>query len=218
MEIGFGPSAVNPLLRRILLIRSDSFRNRTCDLFEKNPSPYLVLLKICYLKNSITDYLMKYNWKVPFSFLFFSNAAFSSLPSSSYSKKKKSEVYNNASNYVLRDFYCLAIYYKCFCGWYKVFEQVFKLVRNVLNIGDCYYRLCFMVYGWFMGTKTKSQCSVALAALFLWQHFTTQSKPLPAEEQKLIVTGAETKHYAHLAASITSGRICRQSVFPQSCF
>lgn len=60
---------------------------------------------------------------------------------------QKSEGYNNASNYVLCDFYCLAIYYKCFCGWYKVFEQVFKLVRNLLNIGDCYYRLCFMIYG-----------------------------------------------------------------------
>lgn len=166
MEIGFGPSAVNPLLQRILLIRSDSFRHRTCDLFEKNPFPYLVLLKIYYLKNSITNYLMKYNWKVPSSFFFkcslFLSAQLLLL------KKKKSEVYNNASNYVLWDFYCLAIYYKCFCGWYKVFEQVFKLVRNVLNIGDCYYRLCFMIYGWFIDIKTKSKRSMALTAIFLW--------------------------------------------------
>lgn len=42
-------------------------------------------------------------------------------------------------------FYNQAVYYNCFRGWYKIFEQVFKPVGDLLNISDCYYKLSFMI-------------------------------------------------------------------------
>lgn len=56
-------------------------------------------------------------------------------------KNKKTNEHGNADNYVLCDFYDQTVYYCCFCGWYKLFEQVSKPVGNLLNISDCYYRL-----------------------------------------------------------------------------
>ena len=38
---------------------------------------------------------------------------------------------------------------KRFCGWYQIFEQVFKPFGDLLNISDCYYRSSFMIYGGF---------------------------------------------------------------------
>lgn len=48
---------------------------------------------------------------------------------------------------MLCDFDNQTVYYDCFCGWYQIFEQVFKPFGDLLNISDCYYRSSFMTYG-----------------------------------------------------------------------
>lgn len=65
---------------------------------------------------------------------------------------------------ILSDFYNQAVYYNCFCGWYKIFKQIFKPVGDLLNISDCYYRLSFIIYGWFIciRARTHSQASILL--------------------------------------------------------
>ena len=86
------------------------------------------------------------------------------------------------------DFYNQAVYYNCFCGWYKISEQVFKPVGYLLNISDCYYRLNFMCYGWFICMELRTHNWVSI---LLWKCYPARDSTWTTYQSTLKLQGEE---------------------------